>query len=86
MRLGKEWATNWDDEAYDTLVEQARRVMDHNERMRLYRQAEEILVREAPFFPVCYDRLHLLVKPWIRNYRSSVIGTAVWKDVIIDPH
>jgi ABC-type oligopeptide transport system substrate-binding subunit/DNA-binding SARP family transcriptional activator len=86
MRLGKEQATNWDDEAYGTLVEQARRVMDHNERMLLYRQAEEILVREAPFFPIYYTREDLLVKPWIKNYRLADIGQESLKDVIIDPH
>jgi ABC-type transport system substrate-binding protein len=43
MRLGKEMASNWGDETYNALVEQARRVMDHDERMHLYRQAEEIL-------------------------------------------
>jgi ABC-type oligopeptide transport system substrate-binding subunit/DNA-binding SARP family transcriptional activator len=86
MRLGKETASNWGDETYNALVEQARRVMDHDERMHLYRQAEEILVREAPFFPLYYDRLHLLVKPWIRNYRPNAINAPAWKDVIIEPH
>jgi oligopeptide transport system substrate-binding protein len=86
MRLGKEAATNWDDEVYDALVEQARRVLDHNERMRLYRQAEEILVREAPFFPISYNREHLLIKPWVKNYRPTGIGHESLKDVIIDPH
>jgi ABC-type oligopeptide transport system substrate-binding subunit/DNA-binding SARP family transcriptional activator len=86
MRLGKAVYSNWDDESYDALVEQARRIMDQDERMRLYRKAEEILVREAPFFPLVYGREHLLVKPWIRNYRPAVIGATAWKDVIIDPH
>jgi ABC-type oligopeptide transport system substrate-binding subunit len=86
MRLGKESATNWDNEVYDALVEQARRVLDHNERMRLYRQAEEIVVREAPLFPISYNREHLLVKPWVKNYRPTGIGQETLKDIIIDPH
>jgi len=70
----------------DALVERARRVMDQDERMRLYQEAEEIIVREAPFFPLYYGRRHLLIKPWIRNYRPNVIGALTWKDIIIDPH
>jgi oligopeptide transport system substrate-binding protein len=86
MRLGVEHATNWGDEVYDALVERARRVMDQDERMRLYREAEEILVREAPFFPLYYGRRHLLIKPWIRNYHPNLFGAPSWKDVIIEPH
>jgi len=86
MRLGVKSNTIWGDEVYDALVERARRVMDHDERMRLYQEAEEIIVREAPFFPLYYGRRHLLIKPWIRNYRPNVIGALTWKDIIIDPH
>ncbi len=86
LRVGIENSSKWKNETYSTLVNRARRVMDHEKRMRLYRQAEEILVREAPVFPIFYYRWHLLVKPWVRNYRHGGIGTQLWKDVIIDPH
>jgi ABC-type oligopeptide transport system substrate-binding subunit len=86
MRLAVENATNWRDPDYDEIVEEARRVLDHDKRMRLYRMAEEMLVREAPLFPLYYNRRHLLVKPWIRNYRGKVFAATPWKDVIIDPH
>jgi ABC-type transport system substrate-binding protein len=86
LRTGKESVTDWVNDAYDELVERARRVMDQAERMRLYGRAEEILVREAPFFPLAYINFTVLVKPWVRNYRPVAIGAPVWKDVIIDPH
>ncbi|MFQ6016456.1 MAG: hypothetical protein ACE5NP_13555, partial [Anaerolineae bacterium] len=72
--------------AYDELVEKARRVMDQGERMKLYRQADRILVEEAPVMPFVHARWGLLVKPWVRRYPVSPTRQWFWKDVIIEPH
>jgi len=78
--------TGWQNAVYDGLVEEARRVMDQEERMKLYGQADRILVEEAAIVPLTYERLHLLVKPWVRRYPTSPIKYWFWKDVIIEPH
>jgi ABC-type oligopeptide transport system substrate-binding subunit/class 3 adenylate cyclase/tetratricopeptide (TPR) repeat protein len=78
--------TGWRNEAYDRLVEEARRVMDQGERMKLYQQADRILVEEAAIVPLIYLRAHLLVKPWVSKYPASATGWRFWKDVIIEPH
>jgi ABC-type oligopeptide transport system substrate-binding subunit/class 3 adenylate cyclase/tetratricopeptide (TPR) repeat protein len=78
--------TKWQNEAFDALVEGARRVMDQEERMRMYQQADRILVEEAPILPLLYYRQHLLVKPWLRKYPTSPIEKWFWKDVVIEPH
>jgi oligopeptide transport system substrate-binding protein len=78
--------TRWRNEAYDRLVEKARRAMDQEERMRLYRQADRILNEEAAILPLIYWRFHLLMKPWVRKYPASALRTWFWKDVIIEPH
>ena len=72
----------WQNEAYDALVEEARRVMDQEERMKLYRQADRILVEEAPIMPLVYHWWTDLLKPWVR------LGgmTMLYKDIIIEPH
>jgi len=67
-------------------VEAARRVVDHEERMRMYRQADRILVEEAPVLHLCYGRFHMLVKPWVRRYLTSPLRWWFWKDVVIEPH
>jgi ABC-type oligopeptide transport system substrate-binding subunit/DNA-binding SARP family transcriptional activator len=73
--------------AYDRLVEEARRVTDQRERMKLYGQADRMLVQEAVIVPLTYGRAHLLVKPWVSKYPVSAAGPRlVWKDVIIEPH
>ena len=68
------------------LVEKARRVMDQEERMKLYAQADRILVEEAAIMPVLYERLDLLMKPWVSKFPTSAMGNSFWKDVIIEPH
>jgi len=76
----------WRNETYDKLVEEARRMTDQEERMRLYQQADRILVEEAAIIPLLYRRLHLLVKPWVSKYPTSGISVWFWKDVIIESH
>jgi len=78
--------TRWQNGAYDRLVEEARQVTDQGKRMRLYGQADRILVEEAAIVPLTYERLHLLVKPWVRRYPTSPIKYWFWRDVIIEPH
>ncbi len=76
----------WQHEEYDRLVERARRVMDHVQRMELYRQADRILIEEASIAPMWYGRSHLPVKPWVRRFPRSAIREWFWKDVVLEPH
>jgi oligopeptide transport system substrate-binding protein len=78
--------TNWQNEAFDGLVEGARRITNQEQRMRMYRQADGILVEEAPILPLGYNRPQLLVKPWLSRFPTSAAGSWFWKDVIIEPH
>lgn len=78
--------TGWHNQTYDRLVGEAKRVMDQEGRMKLYRRADELLVEEAAIMPLLYGRANLLVKPWVRNYLVPPIGAAPWKHVIIEPH
>jgi oligopeptide transport system substrate-binding protein len=76
----------WKNDDYDRLVEGARRVMDQPERMRMYQQADSILVEEAPIMPLAYGRFHMLVKPWVRQLFTSPLKWWSWKDILIEPH
>ena len=87
LRVGFPWApTGWRNEAYDRLVEEARRITDQRERMKLYGQADRILVKEAAIMPLACERMQRLVKPWVRSCPTSAIKWVSWKDVIIEPH
>jgi oligopeptide transport system substrate-binding protein len=78
--------TGWQNAAYDGLVEEAKRVADQRERMKLYQQADRILVEEAVILPLLHWRFHLLVKPWVSKFPTSPMEAWFWKDVIIKPH
>ena len=73
-------------ETYARLLDEARRITDHPERMRLYQQADRLLMKEATVVPIIYGRQHWLVKPWVRQFTPSAIYWSFWKDVIIEPH
>jgi len=78
--------TGWRNKAYDRLVEEARQVTDQGERMKMYAEADRLLIAQAAIMPFTYGRLHLLVKPWVRKFPTSAIKWWFWKDVVIEPH
>jgi ABC-type transport system substrate-binding protein len=86
LRVALRLHTKWRNETYDELVEEARRVTDQEERMKLYQKADRILVEEAPIMLVAYGRGHLLVKPWMSKFPTSATSWWFWKDAIIEPH
>jgi ABC-type transport system substrate-binding protein len=87
LRMGFPWqATGWRNEAYEGLIEEARQSLDQEARLRLYAQADKLLIDEAPIIPLLYRREHILVKSWVRRFPTSALQTWFWKDVIIEPH
>jgi oligopeptide transport system substrate-binding protein len=82
----RHWA-RWQNADYEQLVEKARRLMNQAARMELYRQADKILVEQAPILPLHHPMEVLLVKPWVTKYPSPRnIEQFYGKDVIIEPH
>jgi oligopeptide transport system substrate-binding protein len=78
--------SGWRNEQYEMLVSDARGIRDQESRMALYKQAEMILVEEAPVVPIHYGRQQLLVQPWVPAIRASIITGNIPKDIIIEPH
>lgn len=80
-----QWS-DWRNDLYTEYVEQARRITNQVERLKLHRQADKVLVEEAVIIPLTYHRQHLLVKPWVKQFPMSPIKIWYWKDVVIEPH
>jgi ABC-type oligopeptide transport system substrate-binding subunit len=74
----------WHNALYDELIERARRITHQPERMQLYRQAEQILVEEMPILPTTYGRVHVLLKPWLKNYRLARMKQQFWHEIVLD--
>jgi oligopeptide transport system substrate-binding protein len=86
LRVAVQHHTAWRPERYLELVDQAHRMTDQAERMKIYALAERLLVEDVPLLPLTYERLHLLLKPWMKRFPISVLLDLFWKDVVIKPH
>jgi ABC-type transport system substrate-binding protein len=78
--------TRWRHPTYDHLIDQALEETDQAERMRLYGQADRILIQEAGVLPLNYSQIPLLIKPWVTEYPVHAFSYWQWKDVVIEPH
>jgi peptide/nickel transport system substrate-binding protein/oligopeptide transport system substrate-binding protein len=69
----------------DQRIIDARRTADIKERGEIYRQLDQLVVREAPIAPLFHDRLFVLHKPELRGLRTSLVPPAVrYYDVWIE--
>jgi oligopeptide transport system substrate-binding protein len=76
----------WSSLAYKGLIERAVSATSQAERLKLYRQADRMIVEEAVVLPLMYGRQQVMVKPWVARHPLSPIGAVFWKDVVIEPH
>jgi oligopeptide transport system substrate-binding protein len=76
---------HWRNESYDGLLEEAHRTSNPNDRIRLYKEADKILMEDAAIMPTTYGREHCLCKPWVR-LPTGMAGFWHYKDIIIEPH
>ena len=75
----------WHNDEFTRLLSEANRTIDQSKRIQLFQEADRILIQEAAVIPLTYNRLHILVKPWIIGL-TGINDLGAWKDVIIKPH
>lgn len=66
--------TGWSNPAYDRLTAEAARITDAAQRLTLQRQAEEILLDEAPIIPIYHGTRIYLIHPAVKNWVPSLLG------------
>jgi len=52
----------------DNLLNQARTSADEAERIRLYQEAEELIIEDAPWVPLFHGQYNALVKPYVNDF------------------
>jgi ABC-type oligopeptide transport system substrate-binding subunit len=74
--------------AYYELVERAAVTWYRSERMRLYRQADRMLVAEQTrAIPLEYSAgFPYLVKPWVKYYQVTPVGLELTHKIVIEEH
>jgi len=58
----------------DSLIDRAAVEQDRDKRMELYRQAEQVVVEQAPVIPLWFNKNYVLVNPRVKNYSIDPLG------------
>ncbi len=62
--------------AFDALIEKAQREPDSKKRIDLYQEAEQLVVRDAPWVFLWHRTDFFLTQPWVSNFRPAAIVNA----------
>lgn len=81
---GTENYTGWRNPLYDQLVENARREVNQDDRNRLFRQAESLLLEEVPIIPVFYYNSAYLISPEVNGWKPDLMDRHPLKFVSLD--
>jgi peptide/nickel transport system substrate-binding protein len=65
------------DAAIDAQIIEARRANDPERRAEIYRQLDQMVVREAPLATLFHERFFVLQKPEVRGLRTSLVPPPV---------
>jgi len=57
------------DRELDGLIETAQRTMDERQRYRLYRQAEDRVLQNAPWVFMWHRADYFVIQPWVKNFK-----------------
>lgn len=68
----------------DTLLDRANAEARSDLSLKLYQQAEQILVDDAAGLPLWFGRNHVLVKPYVKGYNLSPLGFVMWNKVSVE--
>jgi oligopeptide transport system substrate-binding protein len=69
---------------YDELFEKAISTTDVDERNKLYEQAEQLAVSEAPVLFIFYDEDYRLLQPYVRQYKLDPMHRVNFRRVWMD--
>lgn len=60
--------------AYDSLLEQAGREVDLQQRRALLEQAERLMLADMPVIPLYFHVSRHLVKPWVKGWQDNIMN------------
>ena len=61
-------------ERFDSLIEDARTERDRETRLRMYGEAEQLLIDEAGIFPLFHVNDYVLVRPRVQGFQMNALG------------
>jgi oligopeptide transport system substrate-binding protein len=67
----------------DSLLDKAAVEQDPDARLKMYQEAEQLVVQDAAVLPLFFSRNYVLVKPYVKDYILSSLGYPLLKLVSI---
>lgn len=66
--------TRYNNPAFDALFEKAIAETNDSLRYKLYQQADQLMIQDAPVVPLWYDVAVHLVQPWVNSFRPNALN------------
>jgi dipeptide transport system substrate-binding protein len=73
-RSGGNNIAKWCDAEYDGIVQRAKQALDQGEREMLYRSAQEIFHREAPWVALAHSVVFMAARREVKGFRMDPLG------------
>lgn len=79
--------TGWKNKNYDSLIEKAEKTMGLKNRIKIYHQAETLLLKkETVIFPLFYQRNSVVLGPRIKNFKMSPLNYLFFSEITLRNH
>ena len=66
--------TRYNSPAFDAVFEKAIAETNDSLRYQLYRQADQIMINDAPVVPLWYDEVVHLVQPYVKDFPANALN------------
>jgi ABC-type transport system substrate-binding protein len=78
--------TNYHNEQLDKLLDQAAVETDFAKRMKLYNQAEQMIVDDTPWAPLAFGQDNMLTRAYVQGVVRTPMGLLYYYPIQIAPH
>lgn len=76
--------SKYSNEEVDSLLSMAAIEQDKQKRLNIYREAEQIILLDAPILPLWFDTNYILIKPFVRNFELNPVGIPTLNEAYIE--
>jgi oligopeptide transport system substrate-binding protein len=70
---------------FDAIIDKARVEANPEARLKLYQDAEQLLIQDLPWMPLNFGQQHMVVNPHVKGYTANKIIVPFLRNVSIQP-
>jgi ABC-type transport system substrate-binding protein len=78
--------TRYKSVAFDAAFEKAIAETNDSIRYKLYQQADQVMINDAPVVPLWYDKVVRLVQPNVKGFRPNALNLLELRKVKLTEH